>query len=196
MNRRLITSALLYSNGDLHLGHLAGAYLPADIYARFSRLMNIDTLFISGSDEYGVAITLSAEQAQRSPKEQVDHYHERNQTILNKLDISFDNFSRTTWKGHDHFVIDYFNDLKKNGFLFKINRSTFSVTENRFLSDRYVVGECPKCGYEDARGDECTQCGAMYEAVELVNPRSKINGSALQRKKNGTLVFRSTEVQK
>lgn len=181
MNKKiLITSALLYANGSLHFGHLAGAYLPGDIYARAQRLLQNDVLYISGSDEYGVAITLSAEIAGRTPQEHIDLYHDVNTKLFEKLNFSFDHYSRTTWKGHDKPVQQFFTDLLNNGFIEeKITDQLYSEEDQRFLADRYVIGTCPKCGYDSARGDECPACGASYETTELKNPRSKLTNSKL-----------------
>ncbi len=176
----LITSALPYANGPLHFGHIAGAYLPADCYARFQRLQKNDVLYISGSDEYGVAITMSAETAGRSPKEHVDIFHAINSDFFNKLNISFDHYSRTTWEGHNEAVSEYFLDLLKNGFIEeRVTDQLFSESDQKFLADRYVIGECPKCGFMDARGDECPKCGASFEATDLKNPRSKLSNAPL-----------------
>ena len=176
----LITSALPYANGQLHFGHIAGAYLPADCYARFQRLQGSDVLYICGSDEYGVAITLSAEMAGRSPKEHVDYFHTVNRDLFQKLHFSFDHFSRTTWPGHVATVQQFFLDLLKNGFIEeKVTEQLYSPQDQRFLADRYVVGTCPKCGFENARGDECTRCGSSYEATDLKNPRSKLTNAPL-----------------
>lgn len=176
----LITSALPYANGPLHFGHIAGAYLPADCFARFMRLDGADVLYICGSDEHGVAITLSAEQAKRTPKEHVDLFHEVNRKFFEKLQISFDHFSRTTWPGHIPTTQQFFKDLKENGYIEeKITQQLYSEQDKRFLADRYVVGICPKCGFTEARGDECQRCGASYEATDLKEPRSKITGSKL-----------------
>lgn len=179
----LITSALPYANGPLHFGHIAGAYLPADCYARFQRLMKNDVLFISGSDEYGVAITLSADLAGRTPEEHVNIYHEIIGDFFKEINISFDHYSRTTWKGHVKPVQEYFLDLLNNGFIeARVTEQLFSESDQKFLADRYVIGTCKECGYEEARGDECPSCGASYEATQLINPRSKISGSSLIRK--------------
>lgn len=176
----LITSALPYANGQLHFGHMAGAYLPADCYARFERLQGHDVLYICGSDEYGVAITLSADLAGRSPQEHVDLFHEINKALFAQLNFSFDHYSRTTWKGHVPVVQEFFLSLLKNGYIEeKVTDQLFSPQDNRFLADRYVVGTCPKCGFTEARGDECQRCGASYEATDLKNPRSKITGAPL-----------------
>ncbi len=179
-NKVLITSALPYANGALHFGHIAGAYLPGDCYARFQRLIGNDTLYICGSDEYGVAITLSADLAGRSPKEHVDIYHEVIKNLFKKMNLSFDHYSRTTWKGHYKPVQQFFLDLLENGYIeAKVTDQLYSEADQRFLADRYVEGTCPGCGFEKARGDECTKCGASYEATELKNPRSKISGASL-----------------
>ena len=176
----LITSALPYANGPLHFGHIAGAYLPGDCYARFQRLMGNHVLYVCGSDEYGVAITLSAEMAKRSPKEHVDIFNKVLQELFHKLEFSFDHYSRTTWPGHVETVQQFFKDLLANGYIEeRITNQLYSEEEKRFLADRYVVGTCPKCGFEQARGDECTRCGANYEATDLIHPRSKLTGSPL-----------------
>lgn len=184
MEKILITSALPYANGPLHFGHIAGAYLPGDCYARFQRIIGNDAIYICGSDEYGVAITLSAEMAGRSPKEHVDVFDEINRDLFKKLNFSFDHFSRTTWEGHQESVHQYFLDLLKNGYIeARETLQLYSEADHRFLADRYVVGECPKCGFKDARGDECTKCGASFEATDLKNPRSKLTNSPLVLKK-------------
>jgi len=179
----LITSALPYANGPLHFGHIAGAYLPADCYARFQRLKRKDVLFICGSDEYGVAITLSAEMAGRTPKEHVDQFHEMNKGLFKQLNILFDHFSRTTSQEHQDPVYAFFLDLLKNGYIEeRVTDQLYSVEDDRFLADRYVIGTCPGCGFENARGDECQRCGASYEATDLKNPRSKISNAVLEKK--------------
>jgi methionyl-tRNA synthetase len=176
----LITSALPYANGPIHFGHIAGAYLPADCYARYQRLKESNVLYICGSDEYGVAITLSAELAHRTPQEHVDIFHEMNKQFFERLKFSFDHYSRTTTSTHTELVQIFFLDLYKNGYIEdKVEDHLFSVEENRFLADRYVVGTCPKCGFDQARGDECQKCSASYEAKDLINPRSKLTNSLL-----------------
>lgn len=176
----LITSALPYANGPLHFGHIAGAYLPADCYARFERLKKNEVLYICGSDEYGVAITLSADLAGRTPKEHVDIFHKINKELFETLQISFDHYSRTTWEGHVETTHQFFNDLLANGYIeARITDQLYSEADDKFLADRYVVGECPRCGYQNARGDECTSCGSSYEAIELKNPRSKLTQAPL-----------------
>lgn len=179
----LITSALPYVNGPLHFGHIAGAYLPADCYARFQRLQKNDVFYVCGSDEYGIAITLSAELAGRSPKEHVDIFHAVNLAFFEKLNLSFDHYSRTSWKGHSKPVQQFFLELLANKYIEdRITEQLYSESEGKFLADRYVVGTCPRCGFEEARGDECQKCGASYEATDLKSPRSKLTGAPLTRK--------------
>jgi methionyl-tRNA synthetase len=181
--KRLITSALPYANGPLHFGHLAGALLPADCYARFCKLQGEDVCFICGDDEYGVAITLAAELAGRSPQEHVDLYHQQHVWALDQLAIRFTHFSRTTWEGHRETVDQFFLDLLERGHIEPITTDQlYSESEGKFLADRYVVGTCPKCHYDQARGDECPKCSAAYEAVDLIEPRSKLTNSPLVRR--------------
>lgn len=176
----LITSALPYANGPLHFGHIAGAYLPGDCYARFQRLQKNDVFYVCGSDEYGIAITLSADIAGRTPQEHVDIFHEVIRNFFKKLNLSFDHYSRTTWKGHNATVQQYFNDLLANGYIEeRVTDQLYSEADKKFLADRYVVGTCPQCGFPEARGDECPKCGASYEATDLKNPRSKLTNSTL-----------------
>lgn len=178
--RVLVTSALLYANGKLHFGHLAGAYLPADIFSRFKRLKNDDVLFISGSDEYGIAVTMAAEKENRTPEEQVNFYHAINEKLFKKMNISFDHYSRTTSKKHDPIVQQFFLDLLDNDFVEETTtKRLYSEAEDKFLADRYVMGQCPKCGHEEARGDECPKCGGNFEAEDLKNPVSKATKSPL-----------------
>ena len=181
MNQKiLVTSALPYANGPLHFGHIAGAYLPADCYVRFQRLMKRDVLYICGSDEYGIAITLSADLAKRTPEEHVEIFHHINRAFFEKIQISFDHYSRTTWKGHVEPTHQFFHDLLANGYIEdRITQQLYSEAEHKFLADRYVTGTCPRCSFENARGDECQKCGASYDATDLKNPRSKLTGSPL-----------------
>lgn len=179
----LVTSALPYANGPLHFGHIAGAYLPGDCYARFERLIGNDVLFICGSDEYGMAITLNAEIAGRTPQEHVDLFHGIISNFFTTLNLSFDHYSRTTTSFHKEPVHKFFLDLLENGYIEeKITDQLYSEKEGRFMADRYVIGTCPSCGYPEARGDECPKCGASYETTDLKNPRSKITGSPLTTK--------------
>lgn len=187
----LITSALPYANGPLHFGHIAGAYLPGDVYARFQRLRGNDVLYLCGSDEYGVAITLSAELAGRTPQEHVDLFHAVNRQFFAQLEFSFDHYSRTTWPGHVPTVQSFYRDLADKGFIEeKTDNHLYSEKEGRFLADRYVVGTCPNCGFTEARGDECQKCAASYEATDLKNPRSKLTGSALTLRPSNHLYLR------
>lgn len=185
MTRTLITCALPYANAAIHFGHLAGVYLPADIFARYSRMKKDEVLFLCGSDEYGMAVTLSAYMAGRSPQEHVNYFHETNLALFNRIGMSWDHYSRTSWKGHIEPVQKYFLDLLKNGYIEeKWSQQLYSPKEQKFLSDRYVEGGCPKCGFDRARGDECPKCGASYEATDLVNPRSKLTGAKLEKRES------------
>lgn len=180
MQKILVTSALPYANGPLHFGHIAGAYLPADCYVRFQRLMKNDVLYICGSDEYGIAITLSADLAGRSPQEHVAIFHKINRDFFATLGISFDHYSRTTWEGHIEPTHQFFRDLLANGYIEeRITDQLYSETDHKFLADRYVTGTCPRCGFDGARGDECQRCGASYDAIDLKNPKSKLTGAPL-----------------
>jgi methionyl-tRNA synthetase len=176
----LITAALPYANGPLHFGHIAGAYLPSDVYARYRRLKGDDVAYICGSDEYGVAITISAEKANRTPKEHVDLFHAINKAFFEKLNMSFDHYSRTTNPYHADLTQKFFLDLYEQGYIeAHTTNQLYSEKEKRFLADRYVIGVCPKCGFDSARGDECPSCGHSYEASDLKNPKSKVTGDAL-----------------
>ncbi|MCC6127691.1 MAG: methionine--tRNA ligase [Chlamydiae bacterium] len=193
----LITSALPYANGPLHFGHIAGAYLPGDCYARFQRLKGNDVLFLCGSDEHGVAITLSAELAGRTPKEHVDLFHEINKAFFEQLEFSFDHYSRTSWPGHVPTTQEFFKALQAKGHIEeKTENHLYSEKEKRFLADRYVVGTCPKCGFAKARGNECQQCAASYEATDLKTPRSKLTGSPLSLKPSAHLYLRFDHFKK
>ena len=177
----LITAALPYANGPLHFGHIAGAYLPADCFARFQRSIGSNVHFICGSDEYGVAISMQAEKMSRTPQEHVDEYHKINKNFFDKLAISFDHYSRTTWPGHAEDAIHFFNDLYDQGFIEKQTANhLYSPADDKFLADRYVEGICPKCGFESARGDECQKCGSYHDATDLKDPRSKVTGQPLE----------------
>ncbi len=179
--RTLVTSALPYANGEIHLGHLAGAYLPADIYARYLRLMGEDVLYICGSDEYGVPITLTAEKLGISPQELVDRNYASIKKSFDGFGMSFDNFSQTSRDIHTTTSQEFFRDMHRQGlFRQKTTDQFFSPTQNRFLADRYIEGTCPECGADGARGDECESCTATYNATELINPRSVLDNSPLE----------------
>ena len=187
----LITSALPYANGPLHFGHIAGAYLPGDAYARFQRLRGADVLYLCGSDEHGVAITLTAEMAGRTPKEHVDLFHAINRNFFEKLEFSFDHYSRTTCPGHIETTQSFYHDLAEKGYIEeRTENHLYSEKEHRFLADRYVVGTCPKCGFTEARGDECQRCAASYEAGDLKNPRSKVTNAPLTLRPSNHLYLR------
>ncbi len=173
----LITAALPYANGNIHLGHLSGAYLPADIFARFNRLKGNDVLFLCGSDEHGVPITISADKEKVSPNVIIDRYHESNGKAFDKFGMSFDIYSRTSIDIHHETAKEFFLDFYSRGLLKE--KKSFQFYDEKagmFLPDRYVEGICPNCGYEQARSDECENCGALYEPSELKNPVSKVSG--------------------
>ena len=178
MKKYTITAALPYANGPLHLGHLAGAYLPADIYARFLRLQNKDVVFVSGSDEHGAAITIRAKKENRSPKDIIDTYHQLNKETFEKLGISFDIYHRTSETLHHQTAQDFFLKLLEKGDEFeeKTSEQYYDEAYNQFLADRYIVGTCPKCGHDEAYGDQCEKCGSALSPTELINPRSTMSG--------------------
>ena len=176
--RHLITSALPYANGALHLGHLAGAYLPADIYARYLRLLGKDVVFVCGSDEHGAAITMRAKKDGVSPQEIIDKYHTLNKDTFQRLGISFDIYHRTSAPLHAETARGFFKELYDKGGEFE-ERTTeqyFDEEYQQFLADRYIVGTCPRCGHEDAYGDQCESCGSTLSPTELINPRSVLSG--------------------
>ena len=173
----LVTSALPYANGPIHLGHLSGAYLPADIYVRYQRLKGRDILFIGGSDEHGVPITISADKEHVSPKVIIDRYHELNKKAFEQFGMSFDIYSRTSLPIHHETSKEFFLEFYNRGILNKTKSLQFYDEKAKmFLPDRYVEGTCPNCGAEGARSDECENCGALYDPNELKNPKSKITG--------------------
>jgi len=182
----LVCVAWPYANGDLHVGHLAGAYLPADIFARYHRLAGNDVLMVSGSDSHGTPITIRADREGVSPREIFERYHARFLETQQRIGISYDLFTHTDTENHHRVAQDIFLRLLERGYLYRqAQRQLYSETEGRFLPDRYVEGTCPHCGYEEARGDQCDNCGALLDALELINPRSKTDGS--------TPVVRETE---
>ncbi len=177
----LVTSALPYANGEIHLGHLAGAYLPADIYVRYLRLRGREVLYICGSDEYGVPITLTAEKLGISPKELVDRNYASIKKSFGGFGMSFDNFSQTSREIHSETAQAFFTDLHSQGvFKQKTTEQFYSSSQNRFLADRYIEGTCPKCSSEEARGDQCEKCGSTLDPTELINPRSVLDNSPLE----------------
>ncbi len=177
MKRTLITSALPYANGYLHLGHCAGVYLPADIYTRWLRLSGESALYVCGSDEHGVAITISAEKEKVAPKNIIDKYHNANMDAFRKFGMSFDIYSRTSLPTHHETALEFFADFLEKGFLVQREEEQFFDTSAKmFLPDRYVEGICPNCGSDKARGDQCDSCGAYYNQIELKNPISTVSG--------------------
>jgi methionyl-tRNA synthetase len=172
-----VTAALPYANGKIHLGHLAGAYLPADIYVRYQRSMKRDVLFICGSDEHGVAITISADQEKITPQAVVNRYHELNKAAFEKFDMSFDNYSRTSLPLHHQTATEFFLKLHSAGILKeKKEKQLYDEKAKMFLPDRYVEGTCPVCQNPEARGDQCEKCGSFLDPLQLINPKSKITG--------------------
>jgi methionyl-tRNA synthetase len=175
--RTLVTSALPYANGRIHIGHLAGAYLPADIYARWLRLCGEDVLFVCGSDEHGVPITLRALSEGTTPQAVIDRFHTENEAAFRAVGMSFDIYGRTSWPEHHALTQEFFGRLEANGFIEKRPvQQYFSEKMKMFLPDRYVEGVCPRCGNRDARGDQCDACGSTYEVTELGEPRSAVPG--------------------
>lgn len=173
----LVTSALPYVNGNIHLGHLSGAYLPADIYVRYKRLKGDDILYICGSDEHGVPITITADKEKVTPKEIIDRYHNANKNAFEKFGMSFDIYSRTSLPIHHETAQQFFKSFHDQGLLVeKKSMQFFDEKAKMFLPDRYVEGTCPRCGNEEARSDECEKCGLLYDPSELKNPKSKISG--------------------
>ena len=180
MNKKrfTITAALPYANGPIHIGHLAGAYVPADIYSRYLKLKGNDVVFICGSDEHGAAIPIRAKKEGVSPQEIIDKYHFMIKDSFLEFGISFDNYSRTSSKIHHKTASDFFIELnQKNIFVEKESEQLFDAKENQFLADRFIVGECPKCGYKEAYGDQCESCGSSLNATDLINPKSKLSGN-------------------
>jgi len=176
--RYTITAALPYTNGPVHIGHLAGVYVPADIYARFLRLKGNDVAYICGSDEHGVPITIKAKKEGITPQQVVDKYHGIIKKSFSDFGISFDNYSRTSAKIHHETASEFFTKLYNDGkFIEETNLQLFDKEANQFLADRFVVGTCPKCGFEESYGDQCENCGTSHNATDLINPKSAITGN-------------------
>lgn len=177
--RYTITSALPYANGPLHIGHLAGVYVPADIFVRYLRSKGEDILFIGGSDEHGVPITIKAKQEGVSPQQIVDKYHNIIKKSFEELGISFDIYSRTSNKTHHETASEFFTTLyNKNEFVVKTSEQLYDEEQKQFLADRYVTGICPHCNNDKAYGDQCEKCGTSLNATDLINPRSVLSGNA------------------
>jgi len=182
--RYTITAALPYANGPIHIGHLAGAYIPADIYSRYLRSTEKDIVFICGSDEHGAAIAIRAKKEGVSPQKIIDKYHLMIKKSFLDFGISFDNYSRTSSKIHHQTASTFFKDLyNKNIFIEKETEQLYDAKENQFLADRYVEGECPKCNFKEAYGDQCENCGSTLNATDLINPKSKLSGNKPSLKK-------------
>lgn len=176
--RYTITSALPYANGPIHIGHLAGVYVPADIYARYLRMNDMDVLFIGGSDEHGVPITIKARQLGVRPQDIVDKYHNIIKKSFEEFGISFDVYSRTSNPIHHKTASEFFKKLYDDGkFIEKTNEQYYDEENKQFLADRYITGTCPHCGNENAYGDQCENCGTSLSPLELINPKSALSGN-------------------
>ena len=176
--RYMITAALPYTNGPVHIGHLAGVYVPADIYARYQRLQNQDVAFICGSDEHGVPITIKAKKEGITPQQLVDKYNTIIKNSFKDFGISFDNYSRTSAEIHHKTASEFFTKLYEDGkFIEETTEQLYDEEAKQFLADRYVVGTCPKCGNEESYGDQCESCGTSHNATDLINPKSAISGN-------------------
>lgn len=193
----LITSALPYVNGELHLGHLVGCWLPSDVYARFCRAMGRDVLFICGADEHGTTALVGAMKENMPVKEYNDKYYAKHLRAVSDFNLSFDLYGRTHTKLQETLIHNLFNRLEEQGLIEE--RETiqpFSVDDNMFLADRQLVGTCPVCGYEKARGDQCDKCCSTYEATELINPRSNISGSSnIENRSTKNLFFLASKME-
>ena len=176
--RYLVTAALPYANGPLHIGHLAGAYLPADIYVRYLRLIGKDVVFVCGSDEHGAAITVKARKEGVTPQEIVDKYHVMLRDTFVDIGIHFDLYHRTSSPLHHKTSQDFFLKLLENGqFDEKESDQYFDPVAEQFLADRYIIGTCPNCANPDAYGDQCERCGTTLSPTELITPRSTLSGA-------------------
>lgn len=176
--RTLVTTALPYANGPVHIGHLAGVYVPADIYTRYLRLKGEEVIMIGGSDEHGVPITIKARKEGVSPQDIVDHYHKLIKESFEEFGISFDIYSRTTSDIHSKTASDFFRKLYDKGeFIEKVTEQYYDEEAQQFLADRYITGTCPHCHNEHAYGDQCEACGSSLSTTDLINPKSTISGS-------------------
>ena len=195
--RYTITAALPYANGPLHIGHLAGAYIAADIYARYLRLQGKDVIFVCGSDEHGAAITIKAKKENTTPKEIVDKYHAIIKKSFEDFGISFDIYHRTSDKIHYETSQDFFRVLNdKNAFEIIESEQYFDEEAKQFLADRYIIGTCPKCGNENAYGDQCEKCGSSLNPTDLINPKSTLTNSLPVLKKTKHWFLKLDEQQK
>nr|WP_297786836.1 methionine--tRNA ligase [uncultured Allomuricauda sp.] len=183
-SRYTITAALPYTNGPIHIGHLAGVYVPADIYSRYLRLKGNDVAFVCGSDEHGVAISMKAKKEGVTPKEIIDKYHNIIKKSFADFGISFDNYSRTSAQVHHETASDFFKKMYEQGdFIEEETEQLYDDEAKQFLADRFVVGTCPRCGHEEAYGDQCENCGSSLNATDLINPKSTITGTVPSLKK-------------
>ncbi len=181
--RYTVTTALPYANGPVHIGHLAGVYIPADTYVRYLRMKGEEVLFVGGSDEHGVPITIKAEKEGCTPQDIVDRYHNIIKDSFEKLGISYDIYSRTSSKTHHETAAAFFKKLYEEGkFIERESEQFFDPERNKFLSDRYIIGTCPKCGNDHAYGDQCEKCGSSMSPDELINPHSALSGAQLVKK--------------
>ncbi|GGD47923.1 methionine--tRNA ligase [Muriicola marianensis] len=177
-SRYTITAALPYTNGPIHIGHLAGVYIPADIYARFLRLTGREVAFVCGSDEHGFAIPMKAKKEGVTPKELIDKYHGMIKRSFEDFGITFDNYSRTSAPVHHKTASDFFHRMYEQGdFVEETTAQLYDEKEQQFLADRFVTGTCPKCGFEEAYGDQCENCGSSLNATDLINPKSTLSGA-------------------
>jgi len=192
----LVAVAWPYANGPLHLGHIAGAYLPADVFARYHRMIGSRVLMISGSDFHGTPITVRADNEGRTPQDVVDQFHPEFQRYWRELGISFDLFTSTGTPNHQDVVHDFFNRLYAQGHIYKATmQQFFDPQAGRFLPDRYVEGTCPNCGYEKARGDQCDNCGRTLDPEQLINPRSRLTGAVPQMRDTDHFFFKLSAFQ-
>src|SRR3989344_4306196 len=195
--RRLITAALPYINNVPHLGHIIGSHLPADIFARYCRAKGYETIFIGGTDENGSASEIAAMQVGVGIKEFSDRLFQEHKKIYEWFNISYDNFSRTSNPIHHKTTKDFFKKVFKNGFI-RIGKMKvfYSQKDNMFLPDRYVKGICPRCGYEEANGDQCEKCTTLIDASSLINPKSTISGEKVELRETEHLFFRLDKMSK
>ncbi len=195
--RIFIGVAWPYANGAVHLGHMVGAYLPADIFARYQRMRGNEVLMVSGSDEHGTPITLTAEKEKKTPQEIVDKFHRINSDVMKRMGISFDLFFRTSHSHHEEIVKKFFLRLYENGYLYKNKMiSPYCPKCKRFLPDRYVTGKCPYCGYENARGDQCENCGKLLTPNDLIEPRCAICGTPVEFRESIHIFFSLKKLEK
>ena len=192
----LVNAALPYANGPIHLGHVAGAYLSADIFVRFQRMNGHEVMFVCGSDEHGTPTTISADRQKVSPREIADRFHQEHNESFRNLDIEFDIFSRTTYPEHAETVKEFFLDFYNKGLLQEKSMvSPFCPTDNRFMPDRYIEGKCPHCGFEEARGDQCDNCGRILDPQDLISPKCALDATPPEFRATKHMFFRLDEFQ-